>query len=168
MAKRNKMRGAKASAVALVRAGGKAEQRLLQREQRAEQALKSALDRLKKAQVRLERRLSAVADAEALLRSRQSARAIGPDGAANAPADDSLVLLSPTDPGSNGAAPEVNMDAAASATSTAAPKRPTRRKTATPTGPEPSPAEVIVPAAERAAPRRRHRSTAAKTPETSS
>ena len=64
----------------LVKQGGKAEKRLLRRERRAERLLTEARARLHKARLRLERRLSAVSDAEALLRTRQVARAAGPNG----------------------------------------------------------------------------------------
>ncbi len=65
-------------AEALVKQGAKTEKRLLRREQRAEKSLDDARTKLQKAQMHLERRLSAVSDAEALLRTRQEARATGP------------------------------------------------------------------------------------------
>jgi hypothetical protein len=80
MGKRKRARVEGASAEALVKQGAKAEKRLLRREQKAEQALTEARTRLRKAQERLERRLSAVSNAEALLRTRQAARAAGPMG----------------------------------------------------------------------------------------
>ncbi len=77
------------SADALVKQGGKAEKRLLRLEREAERSLAEARAKLRKAQVRLERRLSAVSDAEALLRARQAARMAGPAGS-NGTSDEPL------------------------------------------------------------------------------
>ena len=80
MGKQRTARTEDVSADVLVRQNGKAEKRLLRQERRAERLLTEARARLRKAQVRLERRLSAVSDAEALLRTRQAARVAGPNG----------------------------------------------------------------------------------------
>jgi hypothetical protein len=118
------------SAEALVKQGAKAEKRMLRRERKAERTLTEARARLRKAQERLERRLSAVSDAEALLRTRQAARAAGPvwsNGASNE-------LLSPSIAGATevivqASAPEEPVEAAASLILPPAKKPPARRRT---------------------------------------
>lgn len=73
-------RSAGVPADVLVKQNGKAERWLLRGERRAERTLTEARARMHKAQMRLERRQSEVSDAEALLRTRQAARAVGPIG----------------------------------------------------------------------------------------
>lgn len=92
MGKNDKRGDARTTAASMVRIGGKNEKRLLRREHEAEQALKSARARLRKVQLQLERRLGAVADAEAALRGHQVARSVGPNGNLANDLDATLVL----------------------------------------------------------------------------
>lgn len=115
------------TAVGLVKQGGKAEKQLLRKERRAERLLTEARARLQKAQIRLERRLSAVSDAEALLRTRQAARGAGPSGSNGASVETvPAASASATDEvAQNGAVAEAEASAAKPA-----PRRRTRRPAA--------------------------------------
>lgn len=178
MGKNDKRGDAKISAASLVRIGGKNEKRLLRREHEAEQALTSARARLRKAQLRLERRLGAVADAEATLRGHQEARSLGPNGNGTNGLDTILVLPAAPEASGNGAAPAIitgpdvateiaAMEVSASVPPPATPtKRPSRAKSAVKPSPSDAPAatkaEIIIPAP-KPAPARRARPSRAKT-----
>ena len=134
---------------------------------------------MRKAQDRLERRLSAVADAEAILRGRQQARTIGPAGGPKGTEDGQIVLAGVPETSSNGTVadsitgPDVAVElatietggtAAVAATASAMRKRPSRAKaTAKAATPTPPPAEVAAPAIAKPAPKRSRPSRAAKT-----
>ncbi len=179
MGKREKQAKATRPAASLVRAGGKTEKRLLRREHEAEQALNAARARMRKAQDRLERRLSAVADAEAILRGRQHARTIGPIAGLAVNGDGMVALSGVPETSGNGAVADsidgldVAVEQAAietggtaqSAATTAAPKkRPARAKaTAKDATLTPPPAEPVAPTAAKPAPKRSRQSRAAKT-----
>lgn len=182
MGKREKRNGTMESAAEAVRAGGKSEKRLLRREREAELDLKSARARLTKAQHRLDRRLSAVADAEATLRGHQRARAVGPNGASLPGGEASVPLpATPAASSGNGTAPTIitgpdvtaalaeietadpAVDAAPPATATR-PARASRAKSgAKASAPETPPVALVVPSTEKPAPKRRRPSRAAKT-----
>lgn len=113
----------------LVKQNGKAEKQLLRRERRAERSLTEARARLHKAQLRLERRLSAVSDAEALLRTRQAARGAGPTGS-NGTSEEALPAAAVT------SLDEVAQDAAVAAAGAPAAKPAPRRRTRKPAAPK--------------------------------
>lgn len=170
MTKAKKQRSTNGTA-ALVRSGGKIERRLLRREQRAEEELKDARVRLAKAQTRLERRLSQVADAEAVLRRRQAARATGPDGGGPALDGLDLVIAAAASGGDRTdgtliTGPEVHQELAAIETHSPTPQSatPKRRRRRAPAAPPAEP--LTVAAAETAKPattRRSRRASTAKT-----
>jgi hypothetical protein len=154
MAKHKPARGEDRSAETLVKQNGKAERRLLRRERRAERLLAEARARLHKAQLRLERRLSAVSDAEALLRTRQVARVAGPtktNGASAetvppsiASASETIARASEADPAADGPIILVEDQAPNGATSEIE-----------------SPATLVLPPAAKASTRRRTKQPAA-------